>query len=248
MTSNIVPGTWIVGEWCFYLYEQPEDAVFIFTREMQQHPHLQKMFFAHLASLSKADHEGAVETTIIQWTIDVVYDSIAFTTAVAGGDHDLATSFVGYRSAELFEAVTAATATSFEDTTNTINSAATHAGVKSVQDDVCHLPAGAAAPTLENTQHTKAAKVITEIAKIWHSAMEKEEKSNKCWNAIQQLVCGGNLTFAERCQRMLVVDKTTMLSIPLIKVLFSKNKEVKMGWIPLFPLIEQKMQIINLSD
>jgi hypothetical protein len=74
------------------------------------------------------------------------------------------------------------------------------------------------------------------------------QKDKASMSAIEQLACGGSVTYTICNCSMLVVDRIEILSIPLIKVLHSKNDETKTGWIMLLPFVEANLQIVDLSD
>jgi hypothetical protein len=179
MTKKIVPGTLVSSNSYFLLYEYPEDAVFTFLKCLKSN--LQDKFLVHMASLAKkSKSEVAIESDSVSWAIAHAYDEAERRTIA----NEI--SYAAYSAA----------------TTRATNNADAAAGAAYVEAATTAIASAVAASTNayalnhKNTcPQTKAAKVLTEIAKISHSCMGKQQKLAKCWLACRQLVCGGGYYF-----------------------------------------------------
>jgi hypothetical protein len=99
-----------------------------------------------------------------------------------------------------------------------------------------------------NNIYAKTLRICNEISELWKSISDLGKKHNKSLNLIDSLACGGDITYTEISKKMLVIDKTEILTIPLIKVLYSNDGEPKMGWILLLPAVQANLRIIDLNE
>jgi hypothetical protein len=225
MKNNIVPGTWVSSNWCFLIYEHPEDAVVTYIRWLSES--LQNEFFASLTSEQLRARPDACLTALV----DKCAPGIVSTHMLLG---------VGRDSPELAAVAAAAAAAAV--------AAAFESKLAAVASD---LAARQAAKVFneDSTDSTNKAsnvdvemeKVLKELNESWHSNKSLGDRRNACFTILRKLVRGGHVSYTNRNQKFLVVDKMHFLSIPLIKVLYSIDDKPMMGWIMLLPTVEKKL-------
>jgi hypothetical protein len=217
--NKIVPGTWVSGDWDFLLYQYPEDAIYTFLKWLPLH--MRHNFFVGLFK----------ELTQQKKLIHSVLSSMPSNNGIEEMEGKLLPNWWPNE---------------FEDIISSIIGGPTVAAAESNALRVAGN--NKITSTQENTQ-VKIDKFLKKFVKIRRStSMDKWQKDKACMSAVNRLACHGLVTHTVCYHNMLVVDRIEILSIPLIKVLFSKNDETKMGWITLLPVVLRNLNIVKLSE